>query len=113
MPYNNSSVGNRSASTNGKPSRGRTIFSVILFVLAILYDISPIDIIPDIPVVGWTDDFFLTATTALNLIETLSRGNSPLIGSIAKTLKWLCIIVGTILVILAIILGATIADMIC
>lgn len=36
---------------------------------AVLYDISPVDVIPDIPVVGWVYDFFITVTAGLNLIQ--------------------------------------------
>ncbi len=37
------------------PERSLVIPFVFL-VLAILYDLSPIDIIPDIPVIGYVDD---------------------------------------------------------
>lgn len=37
-------------------------FSAILIVLAILYILSPIDLVPDvIPVVGWADDLVVGA----------------------------------------------------
>lgn len=48
-------------------ARKRFIISVILLGLAIIYSISPIDIIPDIiPVVGFLDDIPLLLTTAAN-----------------------------------------------
>jgi len=51
---------------------GRSLaFPVFLLILAIIYDISPIDIIPDIPVVGYVDDFFITAAAVI-LISYLS-----------------------------------------
>ena len=30
--------------------------------LSVAYLFSPVDIIPDIPIVGWVDDFFITTT---------------------------------------------------
>lgn len=48
-------------------ARKRFFISVILLGLAIIYSISPIDIIPDIiPVVGFLDDIPLLLTTAAN-----------------------------------------------
>jgi len=54
---------------------------VFLFVLAILYDISPIDIIPDIPVVGYVDDFFITAIATLNLLQKWLQNSSVILAS--------------------------------
>lgn len=42
--------------------------SIILFILAILYNVSPIDFIMDItPIIGLTDDFILTIAALINL----------------------------------------------
>lgn len=32
----------------------------IVLALAFFYDISPIDLIPDIPIIGWGDDLIVT-----------------------------------------------------
>ncbi len=48
-------------------ARKRFIISVILLILAVLYSISPIDIIPDIiPIAGFLDDIPLLLSTAAN-----------------------------------------------
>lgn len=44
-------------------------FQVFLLILAILYDLSSIDLIPDIPVIGYVDDFFITVGAFLCLLE--------------------------------------------
>lgn len=78
----------------------KQITSLVLAGLAVLYDISPVDVIPDIPVVGWVDDFFITATAGLNLIQQYTSESMQWLSTIAKTLKWLTIILGVIVVLL-------------
>ena len=39
----------------------------VLMALCLLYGISPVDIIPDIPVVGQIDDLIILASGGLNL----------------------------------------------
>lgn len=78
----------------------KQITSIVLTGLAVLYDISPVDIIPDIPVVGWVDDFFITATATLNLIQQHTTESMQWLSSIAKTLKWITIALGVIVVLL-------------
>ena len=78
-------------------------------ILAILYDLSPIDIIPDIPVVGWIDDFLITVTAGLNMIQVqLENANSSLTG-IFTTLKWIAFILSIIVILLVALLGVAIA----
>lgn len=79
--------------------------------LAILYDVSPVDIIPDIPVVGWIDDFFITATASLNLIQKSCQDSAQWLSAIAKGLKWLTIVVGIIAILLVALLGAAIVKL--
>ena len=88
----------------------KQITSLVLAGLAVLYDISPVDVIPDIPVVGWVDDFFITATAGLNLIQQYTSESMQWLSTIAKTLKWLTIILGVIVVLLVAILASMIVS---
>lgn len=88
----------------------KKVTSLVLAGLAILYDVSPVDIIPDIPVVGWVDDFFITATAGLNMIEQYSKESSQWLASIAKTLKWITIVLGVIIVLLVALLASVIVS---
>jgi uncharacterized membrane protein YkvA (DUF1232 family) len=38
-------------------------------ILAIIYTLSPIDIIPDAPLVGWIDDAIVDLLAVLNLVR--------------------------------------------
>lgn len=87
---------------------GNSVLAWVFMGIAILYDISPVDIIPDIPGLGWIDDFFVTATASLNLIQKSAQGSVQWLATIAKSLKWLTVIVGIIAVLLVVLLGATI-----
>ena len=84
---------------------GKEMTSLALLGLAAVYDISPVDIIPDIPVVGWVDDFVITATTALNCVQQFTAETSQTLSTLAKTLKWILILVGGILIVLIVLLA--------
>lgn len=88
----------RNELTQNQGMSGKEISSLVFLGLAILYDLSPIDIIPDIPIVGWLDDATITLTTGLNCIQQFTAQTSSTLSNIAKTLKWLVIIIGGILV---------------
>ena len=68
------------------------------------------DVIPDISVVGWVDDFFITATAGLNLIQQYTSESMQWLSTIAKTLKWLTIILGVIVVLLVAIFASMIVS---
>ncbi|MDO5608786.1 MAG: DUF1232 domain-containing protein [Capnocytophaga sp.] len=51
--------------------------------LAIIYMINPVDIIPEIPVVGWIDDFFIGSGGVLNLVEGY-MGNTTLLWCVSS-----------------------------
>lgn len=68
----------------------------IIFILSMIYLIIPDDIIPDISIVGWNDDFFIIIAAFLYLLEkTLSDHMNKLI-KIVKKLKAILIVLGTI-----------------
>jgi len=75
--------------------------SVTLFVLAIIYVLSPIDIIPDVPVVGHVDDLFVAAIATLNLMQKWFEGSSIILALIFKWFKWLVVLVGLIAISIA------------
>jgi uncharacterized membrane protein YkvA (DUF1232 family) len=65
-----------------------------LFILAIIYLISPVDLIPDVPVIGHIDDLFITAIATLNLFQKWLRSTSMILSSMLGLLKWLVIFAG-------------------
>ena len=42
-------------------------FAILLIIVAVVYDISPIDFIPDVaPIMGWADDIVATFIALIN-----------------------------------------------
>lgn len=94
------------AEENSKSSK--ELVAWVLMGLSVLYDISPVDIIPDIPVIGWVDDFFITAAATMNLIQKTCTDSMLWLGQIAKVLKWITIFIGVIAIALVLLVGTLI-----
>lgn len=86
-------------------NNGNMVMPIIWMAAALLYDVSPLDVIPDVPVIGWIDDFFITATATLNLIQKAVEDSVPWLAQIAKNLKWIMIILGIIAILLVVLCG--------
>ena len=92
-------------------NNGNMVMPIIWMAAALLYDVSPLDVIPDVPVIGWIDDFFITATATLNLIQKAAEDSMPWLSAIAKTLKWRTVILGIIAILLVVLCGTLIVKM--
>jgi len=82
-----------------------------LAVLSAAYLFSPIDLIPDIPIVGWVDDFFVATVGGLNLLQGYAADSSRNLAAILKMIKWAVIILGVICILLVVLLGALIVKL--
>jgi len=67
-------------------------FPLLLFGLAIVYVLSPIDPIPDIPVLGQIDDLIVATIATLNLLQKWLRNTSAFLSAILGMAKWLLIL---------------------
>ena len=66
--------------------------SVLIAMLAIVYDLSPIDLVPDaVPLFGWLDDVGFTLMAALNAYQHFSKDQSALVVRLAKYVKWMMV----------------------
>lgn len=92
-------------------NNGNMVMPIIWMAAAFLYDVSPFDVIPDVPVIGWIDDFFITATATLNLIQKAAEDSVPWLAQIAKNLKWIMIILGIIAILLVVLCGSLILSL--
>jgi len=82
----------------GPVSERSMVVPVLLFALAILYDLSPIDIIPDVPVIGYVDDLVITAEATLNMRQKWLQDTNVVLAAALGLMKWLVIFVGIIAV---------------
>lgn len=67
-------------------------FSLVIALLALAYDLSPIDAIPDgIPVLGWLDDLCVTLVAALNMYQQFAKDQNSALVKLAKYIKWMLV----------------------
>jgi hypothetical protein len=71
--------------SNGGAIQLKTLLPLII---AIVYALSPLDIIPDIPGIGWIDDGGVVIAAALNLLQNALPG---FLGTAVKYIKWIFI----------------------
>ena len=78
-------------------------------ILAALYLISPLDIVPDVvPVAGWLDDIMIAGIGVLNFFQQQTKTANNTLSGMFKLLKWLLIVVTVIAVLLILLFGAMI-----
>ena len=77
----------------------------IPLILALIYTVSPIDLVPDfIPIVGWFEDALLEIVGGLNGIQNgVLEANSSL-RTLIKYLKWGLLIIGGIAILIVVLL---------
>ena len=89
----------------------KQITSLLLLAASIAYDLMPADLIPDIPFIGWLDDFFITSSAVLNCMQQFNISADKQVGTLLKWLKWGCVVVGVLIIIIVLLLAGTITSM--
>jgi len=93
-----SQISQDDVSTVERGSEHSLVLPVILLILAVVYDLSPVDVIPDVPVAGYIDDFFITVTAFLNFFQKWLEGSSLVLAAIVQWLKWGVVFLGVMAV---------------
>ena len=60
----------------------------MLMVLCLLFGVSPVDIIPDIPVVGQIDGLIKLVSGGLNLVQHYMEHAESSLAAVVKVVKW-------------------------
>ena len=64
--------------------------AIAFAVLVLIYDISPVDLIPDsVPGTGWVDDAAATLLAGLNLYQHFASDSKSKTVKIARYVKWI------------------------
>lgn len=96
-------TGTKNVQNNGVPVVWKAL-SVIIAMMALAYDISPLDLSPDaVPVLGWLDDAGITVMAALNAYQQFAKDQNAISVRLAKYVKWM--MVAVIVIAAAVILG--------
>ena len=83
----------------------------VLMVLCLLYGISPVDIIPDVPIVGQIDDLIILKKKNKKITQRyLERADSSLT-TIVKVTKWIVIALGAIVILLLALFAVAIVNL--
>ena len=96
-------TGTKDVQNNGVPVVWKAL-SVIIAMMALAYDISPLDLSPDaVPVLGWLDDAGITVMAALNAYQQFAKDQNAISVRLAKYVKWM--MVAMLVIAAAVILG--------
>ena len=77
----------------------------IPLILALIYTVSPIDLVPDfIPIVGWLEDALLVIVGGLNGIQNGVLETNSSLRTLIKYLKWGLLIIGGIAILIVVLL---------
>jgi hypothetical protein len=95
-------TGTKDVQNNGVPVVWKAL-SVIIAMMALAYDISPLDLSPDTPVLGWLDNAGITLVAVLNAYHQFAKDQSALSVRLAKYVKWM--MVAVLVIAAAVIIG--------
>ena len=77
----------------------------IPLILALLYTISPVDLVPDfIPIVGWFEDALFLIVGGLNGIQNGILDANSSLRTLIKFVKWGILIIGGIAILIVVLL---------
>ena len=94
----------------GPQKKGMSVGDWIWIVLCVIYAVLPVDVVPDaIPVAGWIDDLLIVLPGILNAVQQNLEGVHDYLAKIFKVLKWVLIILGTIIILLLFIMVVLLA----
>jgi len=88
------------------------VFDWVFLVLAIIYAISPIDLIPDVPGVGWIDDAVFLLSSSLNLLQKKIGETNVILSTILNVIKIVVIFLGILIVLVLLLTGTLIFELI-
>lgn len=77
--------------------------SIALLIVSFMYFIFPFDLIPDVPIVGWVDDFFFILIALINVAEKKVFYNYETIQKTLNKVKWVVAIAAVTFILMTLI----------
>ena len=85
-------------------NKNKKIWAWILLVIATVYGISPIDLLPDAPVIGWIDDFTILSAAITNFIQQQFFQTNNALNKILKTVKYILISLAVLITLISVLI---------
>ncbi len=91
--------------TKNNTGNNKKLLSWIWLAAAIIYAVSPLDLVSDvIPVAGWSDDLLLSGAAVTNFIQQNFLQNSGIPNKIFKILKMIFISLAVIIILISVLI---------
>ena len=92
--------------TNSKKPAQSGIIPWIPLILAVIYTVSPVDLVPDVlPIIGWFEDALFVLVGLLNGVQNGVVDANSSISKIIKYIKWGLFIIGGIGILIVVLLA--------
>ena len=97
-------VNNINKENNVEESQSKKVWSWIILIAAIIYGVSPVDLIPDVPVVGWIDDVTIVTAALTNFIQQQFFQTNNSLNKLFKIAKWILISIAVLIILVAVLI---------
>ena len=85
-------------------SRSKKIWSWILLIAAMIYGVSPVDLVPDAPIIGWVDDFMIGSAALMNFVQQQFFQTNNSLNKLFKIIKWILISIAILIILVAVLI---------
>lgn len=87
-----------------KENQSKKFWSWIILIAAMIYGVSPIDLLPDAPVVGWIDDFMIELAAFINFVQQQFFQTNATLNKFFKIAKWILIFAAVLIILITILI---------
>ena len=82
----------------------KKFWSYIFLIAAMIYGAIPTDILPDMPVIGWIDDFVIGSAALTNFVQQQFFQTNEAVNKLLKTIKFILIALAVLITLVVILL---------
>lgn len=82
----------------------KKFWSYIFLIAAMIYGAIPTDILPDVPVIGWIDDFVIGTAALTNFVQQQFFQTNEAVNKLLKTVKFVLIALAILIILVVFLL---------